>query len=54
MSDEQHRDPELPSWVQDLITMAEERGYGRGFEEGQKQLWYRIQADMNARRPFGA
>lgn len=55
MSDEQHREPEsLPLWVEDLMSKAEERGYGRGFEDGQKQLWYQMRDRIEGVRPYGA
>jgi hypothetical protein len=54
MSDEQHIDPELPLWVQDIVAAAEERAYARGWEEGQKQLWYTISGVVERARPYGA
>lgn len=34
--------PELPEWVQDLIAKAEERGYDKGYNDGRKETFFKV------------
>jgi hypothetical protein len=45
---------ELPAWVHDLIAQAENDAYWRGYEEGQRALWYRINEQQEKVKPYGA
>ncbi len=45
---------ELPEWVEDLVEAADARAYKRGWEEGQKALWYRLRDLLEERKPYGA
>lgn len=47
-------DEELPEWVRMLMDQAASKGYERGFENGQKQLWYQIRDRVEGARPYGA
>lgn len=44
----------LPEWVEDLVEAADSRGYRRGWEEGQKALWYRLRDLLEGHKPYDA
>lgn len=54
MSDDEVFEIELPHWVQALLSTAGEEGYRRGFEEGQKALWYEFERRLQMAKPYGA
>ena len=46
--------PELPQWVKDLVSAAEDRAYTEGYEAGQTQMWYLGSGVLERSRPYGA
>jgi hypothetical protein len=46
--------PDLPEWVEDLVESNFDKGYRKGWEEGQKALWYRIRDLLEGQKPHGA